>query len=203
MILIKPLGLQDYLPVWHAMQHFTANRDVDTPDEMWFLEHPPVYTLGRNGKGGSKPETPVQVIEVDRGGQITYHGPGQLVIYVLLDLNRLGIGVKTLVAVLEDAVIQLLSGYGIVAERRATAPGVYVHGKKIAALGLRVKHGRTYHGLSVNVAMDTKPFQHIPPCGYPGLEVTQMRDLGVTDDFDSIAHKLKNILNEALNKYGH
>ena len=203
MILMKPLGLQDYLPVWEAMQHFTANRDMHTPDEMWFLEHPPVYTLGRKGKGSTKPNTPVQVIEVDRGGQITYHGPGQLVIYVLLDLNRLGIGVKTLVAELEAAIIRLLNGYGIVAERRVGAPGVYVSGKKIAALGLRVKHGCTYHGLSLNVAMDIEPFRHIPPCGYRGLEVTQMRDLGISDDLDNIAGKLKSILKDALSKYGH
>ncbi len=198
MMVVKPLGLQDYLPVWQAMQNFTSTRTEQTPDEIWLLEHPPVYTLGRNGKGGEKPETSIPVIAVDRGGQITYHGPGQLVVYLLLDLRRIGIGVKTLVAVLEDAVINLLRDYGIVAERRAGAPGVYVQGRKIAALGLRVKHGCTYHGLSLNVAMDTEPFHLIPPCGYPELEVTQMRELGVSDNLDIIADKLKNILNDAL-----
>ncbi len=162
------------------MQHFTAARTVDTTDEIWITEHPPVYTLGLNGK----PEhlltkTDIPVIASDRGGQITYHGPGQLVIYLLADLRRLSLGPRQMVTILENAVIATLKQYGIKAEARADAPGVYVNGKKIASLGLRIKRGCCYHGLSLNNNMDLSPFKNINPCGYAGLEVTQMTDYAV------------------------
>lgn len=168
------------MPTWRAMQDFTARRTADTPDEIWLLEHPPVYTQGQAGK----PEhliaaTGIPVVPIDRGGQITYHGPGQVVAYVLVDLRRRGYGIRELVTRLEQAVIDLLAGQGVVAARLAGAPGVYVEGAKIAALGLRVKHGCTYHGLALNVDMDLAPFAAINPCGYAGMAVTQCRDLGV------------------------
>jgi lipoyl(octanoyl) transferase len=162
------------------MQVFTAARTADTPDELWLLEHPPVYTLGQAGK----PEhllrvTDIPVVCIDRGGQITYHGPGQLIVYTLVDLRRRGYGIRELVGRMEQAVIEVLAARGITAERMAGAPGVYVGGAKIAALGLRVKQGCTYHGLALNVDMDLTPFAAINPCGYPGLLVTQCRDLGL------------------------
>ena len=177
---LKALGLCDYVETWAAMREFTETRDADTTDEIWLLEHPPVYTLGRNGdrahilKAGDSP-----VVESDRGGQVTYHGPGQLVAYTLFDLNRLGIGVRSLVTGLENAVIGTLSQYGVKAQARRDAPGVYVDGKKIASLGLRIRKGCSYHGLSLNVDMDLSPFAAINPCGYAGLEVTQLADFGV------------------------
>jgi lipoyl(octanoyl) transferase len=163
------------------MQDFTAQRTSDTPDEIWLLEHPPVYTQGQAGK----PEhliakTAIPVVPIDRGGQITYHGPGQVVAYVLVDLRRRGYGIRELVSRMEQAVIDLLAAQGVSAARLAGAPGVYVDGAKIAALGLRVKHGCTYHGLAFNVDMDLRPFAAINPCGYAGLRVTQCRDLGVS-----------------------
>ena len=177
---VRQLGRVEYEPTWHAMQAFTAARSADTPDELWLLEHPPVYTLGQAGK----PEhliaaTEIPVVPIDRGGQITYHGPGQVLAYVLVDLRRRGYGIRELVARMEQAVIDLLAVHGVRAERLAGAPGVYVDGAKIAALGLRVKHGCTYHGLAFNVDMDLAPFAAINPCGYPGMAVTQCRDLGV------------------------
>jgi lipoyl(octanoyl) transferase len=177
---VRHLGRVDYEPTWRAMQAFTAGRAPDTPDELWLLEHPPVYTQGQAGK----PEhliatTDIPVVPIDRGGQITYHGPGQVVVYVLVDLRRRGYGIRELVTRMEQAVIDLLATRGVMAERRAGAPGVYVDGAKIAALGLRVKHGCTYHGLALNVDMDLRPFAAINPCGYPGLAVTDCRTLGV------------------------
>lgn len=184
-------GLQPYEPVWRAMQRFTEQRAHDTPDELWLLEHAPVYTLGLNGKPEHLHDAGnIPVLHVDRGGQITYHGPGQLVAYVLLDLQRRGGGVRHLVSALEQAVIALLDDYAIPAETRAQAPGVYVRGAKIAALGLRVRRGRCYHGLSLNVAMDLAPFQRIDPCGYAGLRVTQLADLGGPTDLQHIAQEL-------------
>lgn len=177
---VRDLGVRDYETVWRAMQAFTAARTPETGDEIWLLQHPPVYTLGLNGRrvhihdpGG------VPVVETDRGGQVTYHGPGQLVMYVLLDLTRLGIGVQTLVSRLEAAVIDWLAGQGVAAARRAGAPGVYVDGAKLAALGLRVKRGCSYHGLSLNLDVDLAPFARIDPCGYAGLPVTRLADLGI------------------------
>lgn len=179
-LIVRHLGRVEYLPTWRAMQDFTARRDTDTPDELWLLEHPPVYTQGQAGR----PEhliaaTDIPVVPIDRGGQITYHGPGQLVAYLLLDLRRRGYGVRELVTRMEQAVIDLLAAQGVTAERQAGAPGVYVAGAKVAALGLRVKHGCTYHGLALNVDLDLRPFAAIHPCGYEGLAVTQCRDLGV------------------------
>ena len=200
---VRHLGRRDYVPVWHAMQQFTVQRTADSADEIWLVEHPPVYTQGLNGK----PEhllTPgaIPVVQTDRGGQVTYHGPGQLVAYFMLDLGRMAIGVKTLVALMEQSIIDLLSGYAIQGERRAGAPGVYVLGKKIAALGLRVRRGCTYHGLSLNVDMDLEPFSHISPCGYADLRVTQLRNLGVPDDLDRVAQTLQRDISDKLGKYG-
>ena len=177
-LVIRHLGQVEYEPTWRAMQAFTAARTADTPDEFWVLEHPRVYTQGQAGK----PEhllhaTDIPVIRIDRGGQITYHGPGQLVIYTLVDLRRRGYGIRELVQRLEQAVIDMLAAHGVVGERLSGAPGVYVGGAKLAALGLRVKHGCTYHGLALNVEMDLAPFTAINPCGLAGMAVTQCRDL--------------------------
>ena len=173
------------------MQEFTLRRDQQMPDEVWLTEHPPVFTQGLNGK----PEHllapgDIPVIKVDRGGQITYHGPGQLLLYPLLDLRRRGWGVRQVVSALERAVIALLGDYGIQAVALADAPGVYVSGAKIAALGLRIRKGCCYHGLSLNIAMDLEPFRRINPCGHPDLPVTQLRDLGVHDDLEEVGGKL-------------
>jgi lipoyl(octanoyl) transferase len=162
------------------MRRFTATRDTGTPDELWFLEHPPVYTLGQAGKlEHLLRENGIPVVRVDRGGQVTYHGPGQVVAYVMLDLRRRGLSVKQLVCLLEQAVIDMLADRGVEGVRRVGAPGVYVGGAKVAALGLRVRGGATYHGLALNVDMELAPFRDINPCGYEGLAVTQLADLGV------------------------
>ncbi len=177
---VRRLGRVEYEPTWRAMQAFTAARTADTPDELWLLEHPPVYTQGQAGKAEHLiAATDIPVVPIDRGGQITYHGPGQVVAYVLVDLRRRGYGIRELVNRMEQAVIDLLADGGVVAERLAGAPGVYVNGAKIAALGLRVKHGCTYHGLAFNVDIDLAPFAAINPCGYPGMAVTRCRDLGL------------------------
>jgi lipoyl(octanoyl) transferase len=195
----RHLGLVEYLPTWQAMQDFTATRGPDTPDEMWLLEHPPVYTLGLAGK----PEhllrtTDIPVVKIDRGGQITYHGPGQIVVYLLLDLKRRNIGVKELVRRMEQAVIDLLAGYGTQAERRDKAPGVYVGNAKIAALGLRIKNGCCYHGLCLNVDMDLSPYAAINPCGYEGLAVTQARNVSIQDGIETLGEKLVEHLRKNL-----
>lgn len=171
-------GSQAYQPILDAMREFTDLRGPDTPDELWLLEHPPVFTLGQAGREEHLLNPgPIPVIKVDRGGQVTYHGPGQLVVYVLLDLRRAGLGVKRLVGQLEQAVIELLATFDVVAERRADAPGVYVAGAKVASLGLRIRNGCSYHGLALNVDLDLAPFLRINPCGYPGLAVTRVSDL--------------------------
>ena len=190
-ILLKHLGLVDYVSTWQAMQDFTSQRDPQSDDEIWLLEHPPVYTQGLAGK----PEhllaaTSIPVIKTDRGGQITYHGPGQLVAYVLYDLKRAGMSVRELVRRIEQALIDVLQDYGIAASRKTSAPGVYVHGAKIAALGLRVRRGCSYHGLSFNVAMDLAPFSAINPCGYAGLEVTDLARLGVRASMSEVTNAL-------------
>ncbi|MGA9422448.1 MAG: lipoyl(octanoyl) transferase LipB [Rhodanobacteraceae bacterium] len=178
-LLVRRLGRQPYAPVWQAMQAFTDRRDAHTADELWVLEHDPVFTLGQAGRWEHVVAPgDIPVLAVDRGGQVTYHGPGQIVGYPLLDLRRLGIGVRELVGRIEQAIIETLERWNIVAERRDGAPGVYVGGSKIAALGLRVRRGCTFHGLAFNVAMDLEPFQRINPCGYQGLQVTQVLDLG-------------------------
>jgi lipoyl(octanoyl) transferase len=169
------------------MQAFTDNRNANTPDELWFLEHPPVFTLGRNGKQEHLHDTGnIPVISVDRGGQVTYHGPGQLIAYPLLNIKRRQLGVQSLVRLLEQTVIDLLTDYSLRAQRRAKAPGVYVNDCKVAALGLRIRKGCSFHGLSLNVDMDLAPFAMIDPCGYSGLEVTQLRDLGINAPMETI-----------------
>ncbi len=175
---LRRLGRVDYAACLTAMQRFTDQRDPDTPDECWLVEHPPVFTLGLAGKAQHVLEAgDIPIIRADRGGQVTYHGPGQVVLYTLLDLTRAGLSVKALVTTLEQTAIDLLAQLGIVGERRAGAPGVYVTDAKIAALGLRVRRGCCYHGLSLNVAMDLAPFGRINPCGYAGLAVTDLRTL--------------------------
>jgi lipoyl(octanoyl) transferase len=177
---VKHLGRVDYLSSFQAMQDFTAQRSTETPDEIWIVEHDPVFTLGQAGK----PEhllndIGIPVVKIDRGGQITYHGPGQVVIYLLLNLSRRKIKVRELVTAIEQAVIDFLAVYGLTAERRSGAPGVYVGDAKIAALGLKIKNGCSYHGLSLNVDMDLSPFAAINPCGYAGLKVVQTRDFNI------------------------
>jgi lipoyl(octanoyl) transferase len=173
----RELGQVDYQPTWHAMQRFTDSRGADTPDEIWLLEHAPVFTQGQAGKAehvlfpGDIP-----VVQVDRGGQVTYHGPGQLVAYLLLDVRRSGIGVRELVSRIERSLIDLLASYGVNANAKPDAPGVYVDGAKIASLGLRIRNGRSFHGLALNVDMDLRPFQRINPCGYAGMAMTQLAD---------------------------
>ena len=173
-IVVRDLGRADYQQVWQDMRAFTDQRDAQTLDELWLVEHPPVYTLGTNDRNEAFDNPGIPVVKSDRGGQITYHGPGQIIAYVLVDLRRRGWGVKQLVAALEQSVIDLLSTFTIAAERRPGAPGVYVAGRKIAQLGLRVRRGCSYHGLSVNAAMDLEPFRRIKPCGYAGLETTDI-----------------------------
>lgn len=181
-----------YEPVWRAMQSFTAARGPDTRDEIWLLQHAPVYTLGVAGKAEHLPraENGIPVVRIDRGGQITYHGPGQLVAYLLLDLRRRALAVRPLVRRMEQAVIDLLAEHGIDSRGRTDAPGVYVNGAKVAALGLKIRNGCCYHGLALNVDMDLAPFLAINPCGYPGLAVTQLSDLGVRDPLDRISARL-------------
>jgi lipoyl(octanoyl) transferase len=187
MALLRDLGRRAYGPVWRAMQAFTDARDDATPDELWLVEHEPVFTLGQAGK----PEHvlmpgDIPVLQVDRGGQVTYHGPGQIVLYPLLDLKRLKVGVKDYVCCIEQAMIDTLADWNIDALRRAGAPGVYVNGAKIGALGIRVRRGCTFHGLAFNIAMDLEPFRRINPCGYEGLQVTSMHDLGGPSGPDAV-----------------
>jgi len=177
--LIKRLGLVEYEPTWRAMQRFTDERSDDTPDEIWFLEHPPVFTLGMNANPAHVlAPADIPVVHIDRGGQVTYHGPGQLVVYPLIDLRRAGLGVRDLVTALERSVIAYVAQFGIAAECRRSAPGVYVDGKKLASVGIRIRRGSSYHGLAMNVNLDAEPFTRINPCGYEGLEVTRLADLG-------------------------
>jgi lipoyl(octanoyl) transferase len=172
-------GLAPYEPIWRAMQAFTDARDAETPDELWLVEHSPVFTLGQAGKWEHVlMPGDIPVVPVDRGGQVTYHGPGQIVAYPLVDLRRLGIGIREFVCRIEQAIIDTLAAWNIDAQRKPGAPGVYVAGAKVAALGLRVRRGCTFHGLAFNVNMDLEPFQRINPCGFQGLQVTQMMDLG-------------------------
>jgi lipoyl(octanoyl) transferase len=186
------LGRAEYVPTWRAMQAFTTQRGADSADELWLLEHPPVYTLGVAGRTEHLPRVAngIPVVRTDRGGQITYHGPGQVVLYLLLDLRRRGLSVRPLVRIMEQAVIDLLAAYGVAAAGRHEAPGVYVDGAKIAALGLRIRNNCCYHGLAFNVDMDLSPFHTIDPCGYSGLAVTQARDLGMVDGAELLGEKL-------------
>ena len=197
---VRPLGLVEYEPTWRAMQALTAARNPATPDEIWVLQHPPVYTLGVAGKAEHLPraDNGIPVVRTDRGGQITYHGPGQIIAYALLDLRRRGLSVRPLVRRMEQAVIDLLGAYGVSAHGREDAPGVYVGAAKIAALGLRLRNGCCYHGIALNVDMDLAPFHAINPCGYPGLAVTQMRDLGIAEDVERVGTKITHYLMRAL-----
>ncbi len=196
---MRHLGLQPYEPIEQRMREFTRERKPDTADELWFLEHPPVFTLGQ----ASKPEHllapgEIPVVQTNRGGQVTYHGPGQLMVYCLLDLARLGLGARGLVTRLENALIQTLASYRIVAAAKREAPGVYVGEKKIASLGLRISRGCSYHGLALNVAMDLEPFSRINPCGFRGLEMTQVCALGGPADLDIVGRDLERFLRSEL-----
>ena len=175
---VRRLGLLEYQTVWQAMQTFTDQRDDNTPDELWLVEHPPVFTQGQAGKAEHiLAPGDIPVVQVDRGGQVTYHGPGQIVAYPLIDIRRMGMGVRELVTAIEQAIIAVLNSYDVDAVPRADAPGVYVDGVKIAALGLRIRRGKSFHGLSFNINMDLEPFQRINPCGFQGLEVTNLSAL--------------------------
>jgi lipoyl(octanoyl) transferase len=196
---IRRLGLVAYEPTWRAMQAFTQARGPATPDELWLLEHPSVFTLGLAGRDAhvlAPGEIPV--VRTDRGGQVTYHGPGQLVAYVLVDLHRLGIGVKALVRRLEQAALEVLEARGVHGERIPGRPGIYVEAKKIAAVGLRVARGCTYHGIALNVDLPLEPFSRIDPCGFPGLEATSLAALGVRDSIDAVQQRLGAALQRAL-----
>ena len=199
--IVRTLGLSDYQTTWQAMKDFTYTRTPETCDEIWLLQHPPVFTQGIAGK----PEHllcdhGIPLIKTDRGGQITYHGPGQIIAYLLLDIHRLKLGVRELVGSMENAVIDLLKTYHIKAMGRSEAPGVYVDNAKIAALGLKIKKKYCYHGIALNVDMDLTPFSYINPCGYQGLQVTQTKDLGITDGLEILSNKLANQLQEKLFK---
>lgn len=186
------LGLREYEPLWREMQEFTNSRDEATADEIWFAEHPPVFTLGLNaGREHVLAPGHIPVIQIDRGGQVTYHGPGQLMVYPLIDLKRAGLGIRGLVTALEQSVVDFAARYGIEAASRADAPGVYVQGKKIASVGLRVRRNASYHGMALNVDMDLEPFDRINPCGFSDLEVTQLADLGVRKELPEVARELE------------
>jgi lipoyl(octanoyl) transferase len=208
--LVKHLGVADYESTYQAMRDFTQQRDGDTPDEIWILEHPPVFTLGLAGDASNlhSPSNQIPLVQVDRGGEITYHGPGQIVVYLLLDLRRLGIFVKELVSRIEQALIDTLTNFGIQAERHAGAPGIYIaqegaipleyQGAKIAALGLKVSKGCSYHGLALNVSTDLAAFARIHPCGYEGLRTVDMQTLGIKDNIDIISQTLLGHLQKQL-----
>jgi lipoyl(octanoyl) transferase len=188
---MRHLGLAPYEPTWRAMQRFTDQRNDSTPDEIWFVEHSPVFTLGLNAsREHLLAPRDIPVVQTDRGGQVTYHGPGQLVIYPLIDLKRLRLGVRALVVALENAIIAYVAGYGVDASGSRRAPGVYVDGAKLASIGLRIRRGSSYHGIALNVALDPEPFERINVCGYRGLAVTRLIDLGVGADVDTVAREL-------------
>lgn len=204
---VKYLGLVEYEPTWRAMQQLTAARDTNTPDELWLLEHPPVFTQGQAGKAEHVLQlSDIPIVPIDRGGQVTYHGPGQLVGYLMVDLSRRKIGVREFVRRIEQSLIDLLAELGVRADGKVDAPGVYVQRDgaeaKIASLGLRIKQGRSYHGLALNVDMDLTPFSYINPCGYAGLAVTQLRDLGVHETPASLAPRLAGKINALLAQEG-
>ena len=209
-VLVKHLGLVDYASTYEAMRRFTKERNSTTPDEIWILEHPPVFTLGLAGDANNlhSPSNQIPLVQVDRGGEITYHGPGQIVVYLLLDLKRLGIFVKELVSRIEQALINTLADFELVAERRSGAPGIYVSlqsgvspewiGAKVAALGLKVSKSCSYHGLALNVATDLEAFGRIHPCGYEGLKTVDMQTLGIKDNIETISQKLLEHLQKQL-----
>ena len=192
---IRWLGRVAYEPTWRAMQQLTEIRGAETADEIWLLEHEPVFTLGMNADPAHVLAAgDIPVIQIDRGGQVTYHGPGQLVIYPLIDVRRSGLGVSSLVTALERAVIDYAAGFGIKAECRADAPGVYVDGRKLASVGLRIRRGGSYHGLALNVDMDLAPFARINPCGYAGLQMTQLAALGVPHAVEQVGQEIAPLL---------
>ena len=198
-IVVRDLGRRPLEAVWREMREFTERRTPETPDEIWFVEHPPVFTLGLNAdRTHVLAPGDIPVVQIDRGGQVTYHGPGQVVAYVLLDLRRLRLDVRGLVMALENAVIRTVAGYGVRAEARRDAPGVYVDGKKLAAIGLRVRRYCSYHGIAVNVALDLEPFTRINPCGYAGLEATKLADLCDVDDPAVFRRDLEPMLRQEL-----
>ncbi|MDH7944481.1 lipoyl(octanoyl) transferase LipB [Pseudohongiella sp. SYSU M77423] len=208
-LVLRQLGLQPYVPVWQAMQTFTSERDQTTPDEIWILSHPPVFTQGQAGKAEHLlAPGDIPVVQIDRGGQVTYHGPGQLVVYLLIDIRRSGTGVRDLVSGIEQAIIETLSSLKVNAQTRTGAPGVYVGDAKIASLGLRIRRGCSYHGLSLNVAMDLEPFSRINPCGYQGLAVTQVtelvngEELGLKTEADYMHTVEKLLLQELITRTG-
>jgi len=182
LIVVRLLGLHDYAPLWRAMQRFTDNRSPETPDEIWFTEHSPVFTLGLNAsRDHLLAPGDIPVIQVDRGGQVTYHGPGQLMIYPLINIKRAGLGVRDLVTALEQSVVNLVADFGIEAVSRKDAPGVYVQGRKIASVGLRVRRGSSYHGMALNIDVGLEPFSRINPCGFHDLEVTDLAAIGIDE----------------------
>ena len=190
-IVVRTLGLQDYEPVWRAMQRFTDRRDEQTADEIWFTEHPPVFTLGLNAsREHLLAPGDIPVIQIDRGGQVTYHGPGQLMIYPLIDLKRSKLGVRDLVTALEQTVVDVAADLGIEAIARADAPGVYVESRKLASVGLRVRRGASYHGMALNIAVDLEPFSRINPCGYADLELTDLNRLGIEESIPDITERV-------------
>ena len=200
-MIVKDLGLVDYQPTCEAMRKLTAERDANTEDELWLLEHPPVFTLGLNGKDEHVLNThDIPLVNTDRGGQVTFHGPGQLVVYTLIDLKRQKIGVREMISRIENSVISMLAKLDVRAQSRADAPGVYVDGRKIASLGLRVKHGACYHGLSLNVAMDLTPFSYINPCGFQGLEVIDLSSLACDITMDEAKEKFVSEFNQQMRK---
>ncbi|HTV52748.1 MAG TPA: lipoyl(octanoyl) transferase LipB [Steroidobacteraceae bacterium] len=202
-VLVRHLGRRPYEPTWQAMRQFTDERSAGTPDELWFLEHPPVYTLGLAAQRVHLLDPrDIPVVQTDRGGQVTYHGPGQLVVYALIDLKRAGLGVRGLVSALERAVIDYVATLGIAGQSRCGAPGVYVGERKLASLGIRIRRGASYHGLALNVSMDLEPFSRINPCGYAGLEMTQLAQLGAPLSVDAAARALQSHLLASLKLRG-
>lgn len=199
-LIVRNLGLVEYQPTLEAMRTLTAERDADTPDEIWLLQHPAVFTQGQAGKAEHLlAPGDIPVIQVERGGQVTYHGPGQLVGYLMLDLRRLGLGVRELVSAMERSLVDLLASYGVEAAPKPDAPGVYVDGAKIASLGLRVRRGCSFHGLALNVDMDMQPFQRINPCGYSGLQMVQLSELvSQSVSIEEVAQRLEQALRQQL-----
>lgn len=198
-LIVRQLGRQAYEPVWQAMQQFTDTRDANTADELWVLEHDPVFTQGQAGKAEHiLAPGDIPIVKVDRGGQVTYHGPGQLVVYFLLDLRRHKLGVRQLVNTIEDTIVSLMAEYGVSAAARPDAPGVYVDGAKLCSLGLRIRRGCSFHGLALNVAMDLEPFLRINPCGYAGMQMIQTTDLGGPPSVAEAAQRVTAIFAERL-----
>lgn len=198
-LVVRQLGQQEYRACWQAMQKFTDNRTDETPDEMWLLEHPPIFTQGQSGNAAhilNPGEIPV--IPIDRGGQVTYHGPGQLVVYTLVDIKRKKLSIRQFVTQLEKSVIDLLQHYDIEAETKCTAPGVYINDKKICSIGLRIRKGCTFHGLALNIDMDLQPFTRINPCGYAGLQMTQLKEWASIVDLNEVKEKLVQCLKRNL-----